>query len=61
MEITLTDMDGIRFQVATALIKEFHARGDHTEVKLFDGNRFNVREGPVEILNKISEADNGTN
>lgn len=51
MEITLTDMDGIEFQLAIAAVKEFHIRGDHTEVKLFDGNRFNVREGPVEILN----------
>jgi len=58
MEITLTDMDGIRFQVATALIKEFHARGDRTEVRLFDGSRFNVREAPAEILNKISEVSN---
>lgn len=55
MEITLTDMDGIRFQVSKALIKEFHARGDRTEVRLFDGSRFNVREVPAEILNKISE------
>ncbi len=55
MEITLTDMDGIKFQLAIAVIKEFHARGDHTEIKLFDGSKFKVREGPVEILNKISE------
>ncbi|MBQ6250206.1 flagellar FlbD family protein [Ruminococcus sp.] len=60
MEITLTDMDGIRFQVSTALIKEFPARGDHTEVRLFDGSRFNVREVPAEILNKISEVSNET-
>ena len=60
MEITLTDMDGIRFQVSTALIKEFHVRGDHTEVRLFDGSRFNVREAPAEILNKISEVSNET-
>lgn len=60
MEITLTDMDGIRFQVSTALIKEFHARGDRTEVRLFDGSRFNVREVPAEILNKISEVSNET-
>lgn len=60
MEITLTDMDGIRFQVSTALIKEFHARGDRTEVRLFDGSRFNVREAPAEILNKISEVSNET-
>lgn len=58
MEITLTDMDGIRFQIAVAAVKEFHARGDRTEVRLFDGSRFNVREGPVEILNMISEASN---
>lgn len=60
MEITLTDMDGIRFQVSTALIKEFHARGDRTEVRLFDGSRFNVREVPAEILSKISEVSNET-
>lgn len=58
MQIKLTDTDGIRFQVSTALIKEFHARGDHTEVRLYDGSRFNVREVPAEILNKISEVSN---
>lgn len=60
MEITLTDMDGINFQIAVAAVKEFHARGDHTEVRLFDGSRFNVRENPAEILNKISEVSDET-
>lgn len=60
MEITLTDTDGIRFQAATALIKEFHARGDHTEIKLFDGSRFHVRETPEEIYKTIMEARNET-
>lgn len=58
MEITLTDTDGIEFRVATALIKEFHWRGDHTDLRLLDGSRFNVREDPAEIYKKIMEAGN---
>lgn len=36
------------------LIKEFHARGDRTEVRLFDGSRFNVREVPAEVSNETA-------
>lgn len=61
MEITLTDTDGIRFTVAVNLIQEFHRRGDHTELTLFFGNKFDVRETPEEIYKKIMEVKNGGN
>lgn len=56
MEITLTDVDGIQFQVHTDLIQEYRRRGEHSEAIFCDDSKINVRETPIEFIRKILKA-----
>lgn len=53
MEITLTDMDGIRFNAESYFLVELTRFGNHTLVKFKDESSIHVKESIIEICRKI--------
>lgn len=53
MEITLTDMDGIRFNAECYFLDELTRFGNHTLVKFKDESSIHVKESIIEICRKI--------
>ena len=50
MKITLTDTDGIKFEIDADLIDGVFNRGKYTEVTTFMGETFSVLETVSEVL-----------
>lgn len=53
MEITLTDMDGIRFNAEWSFLDELKRFGNHTRITFKDESSIHVMESITEICRKI--------
>lgn len=53
MEITLTDMDGIRFNAECYLLDGLKRLGSHTRITFKDESAINVMENIIEVCRKI--------
>ena len=56
MEITLTDMDGIRFNAECSFLDELKRLGNHTRITFKDHSSIHVMESITEICRKISSS-----
>lgn len=56
MKITLTDKDGIRFDVDTTVIQTVVFGKDKTEIKLTTGGELTCKENADAFLRKVGES-----
>lgn len=56
MKITLTDKDGIRFNIDTALIQTVVFGKERTEIKLTTGEELTCKENADAFLRKVGES-----
>ena len=53
MTITLTDLDGIAFQLETRLVQSITRLTDRTRIELNSGESIEVQETPEQISGKV--------
>ena len=59
MTITLTDRDGVRFDVDTRLIDEVNSSPKGTEIVLGDGERISCTESALYVMQSIVRSEYG--